>query len=259
MKKVSLVALIASTTFAYNGENFFINTAPLLWEGTKDIRFQQKPEKVVEILNANMGEIQAFAKKYDVNKKLEVWIDSTSTTRYFLSTYVRKIDYQIVNAKKAGCPWSDVTAGRLGLRNVFVGNRDSNYVLMCFTFYNGSKIFKRDVKSEFVETESIKGLFSWSINMDGFKSEYLNHLLNDVGYGRGCGRQHSYNCQIKDFDKAGGEIVTTDKDAYTIWRKDGDLLNVRFKANYVSTFPAALKANLSNWVISNQFKHPALD
>lgn len=257
MKKMSLLCLVASTSFAYNGEEFFTNNASLFWEGTDSIRFQQSPTRVISLLNNNLKTIEEFSNRFGSNYKLSVWADTTSRVKYFLSNWPSKVDYQMVNAKKAGCSWDDVTLGRVGLTTVYVGNKDSNFVLMAFTFYKGSKEFRRNVKSEYAEEESVKGLFAWSINMEDFKQSYLSHVLEDVGYGRPCRKDVTINCQNK-IDK-GGYIVTKDKDVSINWHKEGNLLDIHLTANYVTSLPAALKTNLSNWSKSVEIKHPALD
>lgn len=256
MKSLAWLSLLASTTFA--GNEFFTNNSPAFWKGVDSVKFSQPIEETYGILTRNIHSIEKFGWRYQIYDNLDVWIDSTSKTQYFVTKYVRNINCHVVRTAGSGKTQNDVTLSRIGLKTILVGNKSTGLIVMAFTFYNGSDEFKRKVNSKYINEEPEKGLFSWTINVKDFKHKFMTNLLDSVGYGRECWR-FGTNCQIKDEDNAGGRIVTKDESVYIGWRKGRDLIDIHLRADYVISFPKACRTNFFNWVYANEKKHPGLD
>lgn len=254
MKNLIAIALLASTSFAANGEDFFLKNSNHFWEGLDSIRFKQSDKEVLDILKKNLPKIQKYAYRWKFYDKLSVWVDSISVEDWTNATsnpsrYIRNLRYNV------SMPRDSLKAYMFGFKKIYIGTEKEK--LMCFSFYTGPNEVYKNVKSKYTKTESVTGLFHISLNYKKFKESYLRYVNEYVGYGRKC-YEYEYNCDETNQHPNEHTIKTKDKDVNIDWSKDGNLLSIVYYFDY-SSLRDAFSNNVMEWERKNSLKYPNLD
>lgn len=255
MKIVTLVLLIITSSFSFNGELFFKNHSPLFWEGLSDIRFGQSKEEVLTILNKNLPTIQEYGKRYNLNRKMVVWTDSITTEDWVAQTNPRS---KFRSGRfRLEMPREYIKLYMYGVSKIYIGFKDTIGVdkLFCFTIYNGANPFYINIKSKYADRTEVTGLYHVGINYEKFKVKFLYHVLEEIGYGRNC-RDFNYNCQKEALD--GGYIFTVDPNVRLEWHKRGNLFNIQYLFD-MESYERATANNIVEWEKENSNKYPSLN
>lgn len=253
MKNLIGIALIASTSFAANGEDFFLKNSKHFWEGLDSIRFEQSDSQVLSILNKNLPTIQRYAERWKFNGKLTVWVDSISQEYWVNSTYKNPYIRNFRNV--SGVKQVYLKSYMLGFKKIYIGTEKEK--LMCFSFYTGPTKVIKYINSPYTKTKNVSGLIHISINYESFKEKYLRYVNEYIGYRRGCD-VHEYNCDETKYSPNEHRITTKDEDVTVDWTKDGPLLSILYHFNYAS-LEDAFSRNAYIWTTKNSLKYPNLD